>query len=111
MCIRDRWDTEYRERWKISFGFAELDDETWKRIQRISKRVFQILHLRDFARIDMRLAPDGRLVILEVNPNPDISYGEEVAEAAEKAGMSYEALLDRIVQLAMRRYESGNYEI
>jgi D-alanine-D-alanine ligase len=111
LTYKVKWDTEYREKWNISFGFADLEEEVWKRIQRVSKRVFQILHLRDFARLDMRLAPDGRLVILEVNPNPDIAYGEEVAEAAEKAGIRYEALLDRIVKLAMRRYESGDYEI
>lgn len=111
LTYKVKWDDMYREKWKIGFGFADLEEELWKRIQRVSKRVFQILHLRDFARIDMRIAPDGRIAILEVNPNPDIAYGEEVAEAAEKAGISYESLIDRIVQLAMRRYESGEVEI
>lgn len=111
LTYKVKWDDVYREKWKIGFGFADLDEEAWKKIQRISRRVFQVLHLRDFARIDMRLRPDGRIVILEVNPNPDIAYGEEVAEAAEKAGLNYEALLDRIVREAMRRYAAGEVEI
>ena len=48
--------------------------------------------------------PDGNIVVLEANPNPDIAYGEEVAEAAEKTGMDYEALMQHIVQMARRRF-------
>ena len=51
-----------------------------------------------------RLTPDNKLVILEANPNPDIAYGEEVAEAAERGGISYEQLIDRILRTALRRY-------
>ena len=47
-------------------------------------------------------------MILEVNPNPDIAYGEEVAEAAEKAGISYLQLIDRILRLALRRRHRNN---
>ena len=99
-----KWDKEYQERWKISFGFGELDADTFKKVARTCKRVYRLLQLQDFGRMDLRLTPEGQIAILEANPNPDIAYGEEVAEAAEKVGISYGELLDRIVRLALRRY-------
>jgi len=101
---RVKWNRQYREKWNITFGFAELDLQTTKNIERTCRKVYRVLQIRDYGRIDLRLRPDGKLVILEANPNPDIAYGEEVAEAAEKAGLSYENLIDRILKLALSRY-------
>ena len=100
---RVKWNAEYRKKWNIRFDFAELDTPIISKIERICKKVCRLLQIRDYGRIDLRLTPDNELVILEVNPNPDVAYGEEVAEAAEKAGISYEKLIDRIVNLALRR--------
>jgi len=100
---RVKWNAEYRKKWNIRFDFAELDAPIFSRIERICKKVYRLLQIRDYGRIDLRLTPDNELVILEANPNPDIAYGEEVAEAAEKAGISYENLIDCIVNLALRR--------
>ncbi len=105
LTYRVKWNKQYREKWKISFGFAELDAAVLKRIERTCKNTYRILHLRDFGRIDIRLTPDNKIFVLEANPNPDVAYGEEVAEAAEKAGLTYEKLIDRIVRLALRRYD------
>lgn len=100
---RVKWNDKYREQWGIHFGFAELDDETEKRIARICKRAFRTLHLCDYARVDLRLRPDGKIFILEANPNPDLAFGEEVAEAAERAGCSYENLIAQIVKQTLKR--------
>jgi D-alanine-D-alanine ligase len=102
---RVKWDREYREKWNIAFGFAELDRAMVRRIERICKKVYHVLQIRDYGRIDLRLTPDDKLVVLEANPNPDLAYGEDVAEAAERAGLSHEELIDRIVKLALRRYK------
>ncbi len=100
---RVKWNDAYRKKWGIKFGYADLDAETEKRIGRACKKVYRLLHLQDYGRIDLRLTPDGKLVILEANPNPALAYGEEVAESAEKAGVTYEQLIDRIIQAALRR--------
>lgn len=100
---RVKWDRKLQERWKISFGFAELDGAVLGRMSRLCRRAYHALHMRDYCRIDLRLTPEGRIVILEVNPNADIAHGEEIAEAASKAGIDYEALLDRIVRMPLRR--------
>jgi D-alanine-D-alanine ligase len=66
--------------------------------------VYRVLQIRDYGRIDLRLTPDNRLIVLEANPNPDVAYGEELAEAAEKNGLSYDEFIARILHLALRRY-------
>jgi D-alanine-D-alanine ligase len=104
LTYRCKWDDAYRERWQIEFGFAEIEQGLLKSIERVCKRAYRVLHLQDYGRIDLRLTPDNKLVILEANPNPDIAYGEEVAEAAHRAGIEYEPLIDKIVHLALRRY-------
>jgi len=102
---RVKWNRKYREKWNISFDFADIEKHIVENIERICKRVYRLLRIRDYGRIDLRLTPENKLVVLETNPNADIAYGEEVAEAAEKAGISYEKLIDRILRLALRRYQ------
>jgi D-alanine-D-alanine ligase len=57
--------------------------------------------LSGYARIDLRLADDGRIVVLEANPNPQLAKGEDFADAAAKAGIAYESLLERIMTLGL----------
>jgi D-alanine-D-alanine ligase len=45
---------------------------------------------------------DGRVYLLEANPNPNIAYGEDFAESANLGGMGFEELLQRIVNLGFR---------
>lgn len=101
---RVKWDEEYREKWNIKFGFARLDLPIVKNIERVCKKVYKVLQLRDYGRIDLRLTSDKKTVILEANSNPDLAYGEEVAEAAEKCGISYKNLIKQIINIALRRY-------
>jgi D-alanine-D-alanine ligase len=101
---RVKWDAEYRQKWNIKFGFAELEEPVIRNIERTCKKAYRILHLRDYGRIDIRLTSDKKIHILEANSNPDIAYGEEVAESAEKSGISYENLIKQILNMASRRY-------
>ena len=64
--------------------------------------VFQALELRDYARIDMRLRPDGRVAVIEANPNPWLASKAEFAMAARKTGRTYTQLIGEIVELASR---------
>jgi D-alanine-D-alanine ligase len=76
-----------------------------ERIAKLCKRVYRQLSLSGYARMDLRLAPNGRIYLLEANPNPNLEYGEDFAESAESVGISYEALLQRILSLG-RRYHA-----
>ncbi len=64
---------------------------------------YRALWLRDYARVDVRLAPDGQLWFIEANANPFLSYGHDSAEAAHKAGLTYNVFIQRIVDEAMAR--------
>ncbi|MFM8603046.1 MAG: hypothetical protein ACKOC2_03010, partial [Gemmatimonadota bacterium] len=70
---------------------------------RASKRIYRLLELSGYARIDFRLDAEGRSYFLEANPNPDIAQGEEFAQSAAHDGVPYPALLDRLLQLGLDR--------
>ncbi len=99
---RVKWNPNYRKKYGIESGQAKgLPDEMLERIQHLAKRVYRILGLSGYARIDLRLDPTGKVYVLEANPNPEIAYGEDFAESAEKAGISYEALLQRLLTFGL----------
>lgn len=98
-----KWDNAYRKRIGVDTGPAEnLTDAQRKQIPRVCKRIYRALGLTGYARMDLRLTDDGTIYLLEANPNPEVAYGEDLAESAEVGGMSYEALLDRILRLGLR---------
>ncbi|HJR60622.1 MAG TPA: hypothetical protein VJ813_14520 [Vicinamibacterales bacterium] len=81
-----------------------LSDETTTLLHQTAIAVYQALELRDYARIDMRLRPDGRVAVIEANPNPWLASKAEFAMAARKSGRNYTQLIEQIVDLAMARY-------
>jgi len=99
---RVKWSTQYQKRHGIMTDKADLDPALAERIHRIARRAYRALDLNGYARIDFRLDEEGRPQVLEANPNPNLAYGEDFAESAEVAGISYERLLDRILTLGIR---------
>ncbi len=100
---RVKWDEAYRKKWGISYEHANLPDDLERKVARIGKRIYQLLSLRDYGRIDLRLTSANEVVFLEANPNPNLAWGDDLAEAAEKAGIDHHQLVDRIAKLALRR--------
>jgi D-alanine-D-alanine ligase len=104
---RLKWSAEYQKKHRIMTGPAKgLGPEQAERIVSLCKRVYRNLELSGYARIDLRLRPDGQVFVLEANPNPQLAYGEDFAEAAEAAGIDYGSLLGRIMSLGLR-WEPG----
>ena len=83
----------------------ELDEDTAENLKQTAVAAYQALQLRDYGRIDMRLTPEGKIYVIEANPNPWLSSGAEFAMAARKSGRSYTDAMGEIVDLAMARYE------
>jgi D-alanine-D-alanine ligase len=73
-----------------------------EKIQHLCKRAYRALELSGYARVDLRLDEAGNAWVIEANPNPQIARGEDFAASAEKIGISYETLLQRIVNLGLR---------
>jgi len=99
-----KWDRAYQKKAGIRTGLArDLSDAQVSEVQRLCKRIYRALEMTGYARIDLRLAPDGRIYVLEANPNPQLAYGEDFAESAERAGISYDDLIQRILRLGLQQ--------
>ncbi len=95
-----KWDRKYQEHHGITTGQATgLEPDVLKRLHRLAKRIFRALHMSGYARLDLRMRPNGEVFLLEANANPDLTYGEDFAESAHAAGIDYGGLLTRIVNL------------
>ena len=82
----------------------DLDEQVAQDLQQTALQASRALELRDYGRIDMRLAADGRVYVLEVNPNPWLHSTAEFAMAAKKSARDHETLIGEIVDLALARY-------
>lgn len=80
---------------------AEIGPALRARIGDTARLTFRLLGCRGYARVDMRLDAAGRLKVLEVNPNPDISPGTGAARQALASGMTYAEFIEKIMLLAM----------
>jgi D-alanine-D-alanine ligase len=100
---RAKWDEEYRKRWGLQNVFAEgLDAAITRKIEDVCKRIYRVLTIDGYARIDLRLTSANEIYFIEANPNPILAADEDFAESAKKAGISYPTLVDRIIQLGMK---------
>ena len=97
---RLKWSLSYQKKHGIVSDEAkDLPPEISKRIREVCKRVYKVLQMSGYARIDLRLAADGRVYVIEANPNPQLSRDEDFAQSALKQGVEYPDLVERIVTL------------
>jgi len=99
-----KWDKGTQAYEASCSGPAKLDDEIARRLQDTALQVYSALKLRDYGRVDMRLTPDGRVYVIEANPNPWLAPEAELAIAAKLAGRDYVRLIGQIVEIALARY-------
>jgi D-alanine-D-alanine ligase len=82
----------------------DLDEETATRLNETALKAYRAVKLRDYGRIDMRVSNKGEVYVIEANPNPWLSSGQEFAMSARKSGLSYTQMIEEIVDLAMARH-------
>ena len=100
---RVKWSVKYQKKYGIESGPAsDLPDDKRDQIQHVCKRAYRALELSGYARIYLRLDEAGNIWVLEANPNPQIARGEDFAASAQNLGLSYETVLQRIINLGMR---------
>ena len=99
-----KWDDAYRKKWGIKNGpAAALPDGVLEHIQKTARIVARVLQIRGPGRLDLKLQPDGELVVIEANPNPSLAHDEDFAQSALTAGITYDQLITRILEDALRR--------
>jgi D-alanine-D-alanine ligase len=98
-----KWDDAYRKKWKIRNGPAgPLAPAVERKLAELARRVYRILHIRGVGRVDVRLTPQDEVVVIEANPNPALAKEDDFAQAAAQVGIGYEALIQKILENAVR---------
>lgn len=83
---------------------AKISQRFQQKIQNTAIKAYQVMNCRDYARVDMRVDKNGRVYVLEVNPNPDLSPGESgFARSASAFGWTFGQLINNIVESAFKR--------
>lgn len=82
---------------------APLTKRLEAKLNKVCVQAYQVMGCRDYARLDIRIAADHQVYVLEINPNPDLTEGVSYMESAEQAGWGFTGALAQIVELAMER--------
>ncbi|MGN6642737.1 MAG: D-alanine--D-alanine ligase family protein [Verrucomicrobiota bacterium] len=99
---RAKWDEQYRQRWGLQNQFAEdLDPALVRDIEQTCKRIYRLLTIDGYARLDLRLTADNKVYFIEANPNPILAADEDFAQSGLKANLPYPRLIEQIVQLGL----------
>jgi D-alanine-D-alanine ligase len=98
-----KWDEEYRQRWGLQNQFAEnLEAVLTKEIAQTAKRIYRLLTIDGYARVDFRVTPQNEIYFIEANPNPHLAADEDFAQSALKAGFAYPQLIERIIRTGLK---------
>ena len=82
---------------------ADLPAGLSEATQDLALRTYTLLGCSGFARVDLMLDAAGELTVLETNPIPGLTETSLLPQAAEAAGISFDALIERILELALTR--------
>ena len=96
-----KWEKD-SEAYKVtkSAPAEDLDEKTTELLSKTALSAYQILKLRDYGRIDMRLTPKGEVYVIEANPNPWLSSDSEFFMSVKKSGRSYAEMIGEIIEFA-----------
>lgn len=97
-----KWDEDYRKRWGLENRFAEdLEPALLRKIEHTCKRIYRLLTIDGYARLDLRLTAAGELYFIEANPNPMLAADEDFAQSAQRAGLTFPQLIQRILRMGI----------
>ncbi len=82
---------------------SEISKQLERKLQHLAVKAYQSLECLDFGRVDFRVDEKNRPFVLEVNPLPSLSQGDVFPLAAAACGMTYESLIQKIIDYALKR--------
>jgi D-alanine-D-alanine ligase len=97
----DRGSERYRR--TVPMVPARLDERTEAEVVHVAALAYRALRVRDYGRVDVRLAPDGTPYVIDVNPNPDLSPDAGFVRSAAAAGYDYGRMAVHILRIALAR--------
>ena len=84
---------------------AKISDKQITAVQKMAINTFQALECEGFARVDVFLTKDGRLLVNEINTIPGFTQISMYPKLWEASGIAYSDLIDQLLQLAIARFE------
>lgn len=97
-----KWNADYRKRYGIDTGPADLSQAKKDEIVDLCKKAYWALGLNGYARLDLRMNKNGEVFLLEANPNPNLSFGDDFAESCKAGGLEYPQMIETIVSMGLR---------
>ena len=98
---RAKWDPEYQRRMGLKTKPAALSKKMEAKLDQLSKRIYRLLGMSGYARLDYRVTEDGEAYLLEANPNPQIAKDEDFALSAKHIGIEYPELVERLMRFGI----------
>ncbi len=83
---------------------ARIDSALNKKISELALKTYNAVECRDFGRVDFRVDNDGNPYVLEINPLPSLSTEDVFPLVAKQVGFTYEQIIGRILNSALKRY-------
>jgi D-alanine-D-alanine ligase len=102
--FRAKWEAGSSEYQGTTPAFAPvITNDQRAEMMTLAARVWDVIGIRDYARVDFRMDAQGRIHVLEANPNPDISAGSGYRRSLEVANISYPDFIARLLDNALGR--------
>ncbi len=98
-----KWEPGSAEHGGVKAVIADIPDDLRARLHKVSLDAYRALRVRDYGRVDLRVADTGDIYVLEVNASCYLEKNDEFAMAAREAGIAYPDLIARIVDAAVER--------
>jgi len=99
---RAKWDPRYQRHIGLKTGPAELSKKMQSKLADLSKKIYRLLGMSGYARLDYRVTEDDEAYLLEANPNPQIAKDEDFALSANHMGIAYPELIEKLIQFGIR---------
>jgi D-alanine-D-alanine ligase len=103
---RAKWDPEYQRQVGLKTGPAKLTKKLQRHLTWLSRRIYNLLGMSGYARLDYRVTEEGKAYLLEANPNPQIARDEDFSLSAKHMKIEFEELIQRILQFGMSYAET-----
>jgi D-alanine--D-alanine ligase len=109
---RPVYDYQCKQHWQAHVRYecpAKLTKDELRAVERSCRATFAALGCQDVARVDLRLTPDGRVYVIEVNPLPGLTPDySDLCLIANGAKIEYRTLIGEILSGAIKRWQARN---
>jgi len=83
---------------------AAIEDALRRQLETVALKTYEAVECKDFGRVDIRVDRAGHPWVLEINPLPSLSTEDVFMSVAKVQGLSYEAIINRVLDAALVRH-------